>query len=48
MQSRSNHADELLDVLRTEIWPLLEDRSAITKGEREQVLGYDPTSGVSL
>jgi antitoxin VapB len=29
--------------LKTEIWPLLEDRSPITKTEREQILD-DPTS----
>jgi antitoxin VapB len=38
--------DELLDVLRDEVWPLLPDRSPITKAERELALGYDPTSGV--
>jgi antitoxin VapB len=32
------HADDLLAFLKTEIWPLLEDRSPITKGEREQML----------
>lgn len=41
-----NRGDELLDVLRNEVWPLVSDRSPITKAEREQVLGYDPTSGV--
>lgn len=46
-QSRSgSRTDELLDVLRTEIWPLLKDRSPITKAEREQALGYDPATGV--
>lgn len=35
-----------LDILRTEIWPLLADRSPITKLEREQILGYDPATGV--
>ncbi|GFP49409.1 Putative antitoxin VapB36 [Mycobacterium kansasii] len=46
-QSRTaNRADELLDVLRTEIWPLLHDRSPITKSEREQALGYDAATGV--
>ena len=39
-------AAQLLDVMRTEIWPLLPDRSPITKQEREQVLGYDPDTGV--
>jgi antitoxin VapB len=38
--------DRLLDVMRTEIWPLLTDRSPITKREREEILGYDPESGV--
>lgn len=46
-QSRTgNRADELLDVLRTEIWPLLRDRSPITKIEREQALGYNDATGV--
>lgn len=38
--------DQLLDVMRTEIWPLLDDRTPITKGEREQLLGYHPETGV--
>ena len=46
-QSRArNRSDELLDVLSAEIWPLLTDRSPITKAEREQALGYDPATGV--
>jgi len=46
-QSRTrNRSDELLDVLSTEIWPLLTDRSPISKAEREQALGYDPATGV--
>ncbi|ETW26689.1 type II toxin-antitoxin system VapB family antitoxin [Mycobacterium gastri] len=46
-QSRTgNRADELLEVLESEIWPLLKDRSPITKAEREHVLGYDPATGV--
>ncbi len=36
-------ADDLLSFLKTEIWPLLEDRSPITKAEREQMLD-DPTT----
>jgi antitoxin VapB len=36
----------LLDVMRTEIWPLLTDRAPITKREREEILGYDPEAGV--
>lgn len=36
----------LLDVLRTEIWPLLSDRTPITKPEREEILGYDSATGV--
>lgn len=46
-QSRADtRTDELLDVLGSEIWPLLSDGSPITKSEREQILGYDPTTGV--
>jgi antitoxin VapB len=41
-----NRADELLEVLRTEIWPLLPDGAPITKAEREQALGYDAATGV--
>jgi antitoxin VapB len=36
-------ADDLLSFLKTEIWPLLEDRSPITKAEGEQMLD-DPTT----
>ncbi len=46
-QSRTgNRTDELLDVLDTEIWPLLNDGAPITKAEREQILGYNPATGV--
>lgn len=46
-QSRAaNRSDELLEVLSAEIWPLLTDRSPITKAEREQALGYDAATGV--
>lgn len=46
-QSRTgNRADELLDVLQNEIWPLLNDGSPISKAQREQILGYDPATGV--
>ncbi|MEB3982646.1 type II toxin-antitoxin system VapB family antitoxin [Mycobacterium sp. 663a-19] len=36
----------LLDVMRTEIWPLLTDRRPVTKREREEILDYDPGTGV--
>ncbi|HKI40233.1 MAG: type II toxin-antitoxin system VapB family antitoxin [Mycobacterium sp.] len=36
----------LLDVMRAEIWPLLTDRTPVTKREREDILGYDPDAGV--
>lgn len=46
-QSRTgNRTDELLVVLNTEIWPLLNDGTPISKAEREQILGYDPATGV--
>jgi antitoxin VapB len=35
--------DDLLSFLKIEIWPLLDDRSPITKAEREQILD-DPTT----
>jgi len=41
-----NREDQLLDVMRSEIWPLLSDRSPITKPEREEILGYDAEAGV--
>ena len=33
-------------LMRTEVWPLLSDRTPITKHEREEILGYDPETGV--
>ncbi len=41
-----NREEQLLDVMRTEVWPLLSDRTPITKREREELLGYDPETGV--
>jgi antitoxin VapB len=35
----------LLDVMRTEIWPLLPAQPPITKAEREKILGLDPEIG---
>jgi antitoxin VapB len=47
LESRtSSRADQLLEVMRTEIWPLLTDRAPITKHDREQILGYDTETGV--
>lgn len=37
---------QLLDVMRTEIWPLLTDHTLISKREREEILGYEPKTGV--
>ena len=46
-QARSGgRADDLLDVLTNEIWPLMADGSTISKAEREQILGLDPQTGV--
>ncbi|WP_326545387.1 type II toxin-antitoxin system VapB family antitoxin [Mycolicibacterium sp. ND9-15] len=46
-QARSGgRADDLLDVLTNEIWPLMADGSPISKAEREQILGLDPQTGV--
>lgn len=36
----------LLEVMETEIWPLLPDHTPITKQDREQILGYNPETGV--
>jgi antitoxin VapB len=41
-----NREEQLLNVMETEIWPLLTDRTPITKREREEILGYDPKTGV--
>jgi antitoxin VapB len=41
-----NREHQLLDVMRTEVWPLLNDRTPITKHEREEILGYDREKGV--
>ena len=41
-----NREDQLLSVMRTEIWPLLTDRTPITKRQREEILGYDAETGV--
>lgn len=35
----------LLDVMSTEIWPLLPAQPPVTKAEREHILGYDPEVG---
>jgi len=46
-QSRTDHrATQIIDVMEAEIWPLLPDHSPITKPEREEILGYDPATGV--
>ncbi len=41
----ADRAAHLLDVMRTEIWPLLPDHAPIAKSERERILGYDPETG---
>ncbi|PVA47324.1 antitoxin VapB36 [Mycobacteroides abscessus] len=40
-----DRATRLLDVMRTEIWPLLPAQPPVTKAEREQILGYDSEIG---
>ncbi|OBK97108.1 antitoxin VapB36 [Mycobacterium asiaticum] len=42
----SDREAPLFEVMRTEIWPLLADRTPISKAEREEILGYDPATGV--
>lgn len=37
--------DRLLEVLNSEIWPLLDDREPISKDEREDILGLNPSTG---
>lgn len=47
LQSHAGNREvQLLDVMRTEVWPLLSDRIPISKREREEILGYDPGTGV--
>ena len=41
-----NRCDDLLEVMRSEIWPLISDCTPISKREREEILGYDPETGV--
>ncbi len=43
---RADQEEALLEVMRTEVWPLLDDRRPVSKAEREQILGYDPHTGV--
>lgn len=37
--------DRLLEVMNSEIWPLLDDREPISKDERENILGLNPSTG---
>ncbi|MBS0338455.1 MAG: antitoxin VapB36 [Proteobacteria bacterium] len=46
-QDDADGRDKLLDVLSREVWPLLSDHRPVTKAQREEILGYDPDSGVS-
>ncbi|AGB27113.1 hypothetical protein Mycsm_07013 (plasmid) [Mycobacterium sp. JS623] len=43
---RPDRAEDLLEVMRTEIRPLITDRRPVLRSEREQTLGYDPATGV--
>lgn len=43
---RGDRTTRLLEVMNTEIWPLLPAQPPITKAEREHILGYDPAIGV--
>nr|ABP43402.1 conserved hypothetical protein [Mycolicibacterium gilvum PYR-GCK] len=38
--------DRLLEVMNSEIWPLLQDGEPISKAERENILGLNPSTGV--
>ncbi|MGH3557144.1 MAG: type II toxin-antitoxin system VapB family antitoxin [Mycobacterium sp.] len=40
---RRSRVDDLLYVLRTEIWPITQSAAAITKQQREEILGYSRT-----
>lgn len=41
-----NREAQLLEVMRTEVWPLLSERTPIMEREREEILGYEPKTGV--
>lgn len=43
---RTDQEDALMEVMRTEIWPLLRDRRPVSKADREDILGYAPGAGV--
>ncbi|MGV9799581.1 hypothetical protein ACWDTP_16170 [Mycobacterium sp. NPDC003449] len=45
-QSPSRRAADLLNYMRDEAWPLLPDHKPISEQEGEELLGYDPESGV--
>lgn len=36
----------LLEVMNSEIWPLLHEREPIEKAEREHILGLHPSTGI--
>lgn len=42
----SERAAHILEVMRTEVWPLLADQPPVTRGDREEILGYDSRTGV--
>lgn len=48
LESRTgDRQEQLLTMMNTEIWPLTAGNSApVTKAEREEILGYDRTTGV--
>jgi antitoxin VapB len=47
LESRDGNKEaRLLEVVRTEIWPLLPNAAPITKQDREAILGYDSDTGV--
>ena len=41
-----DRTETLLEVMSTEIWPLLADRRPVSRSERERTLGYNPATGV--
>lgn len=43
---RTDQEDALQEVMRTEIWPLLDHRRPVSKDEREKILGYSRGAGV--
>jgi hypothetical protein len=45
-QQREERIGHVLNYVRNDVWPLLREHKPISKHEHEDILGYDPESGV--